>query len=139
MKYLSFDEAMCFAYGRTMLFGGCSIALVSEGGETKYYIPNTGFVVGGVVPEKSIGMDNESAFKHMYNRFHFQAQMELNENGGAVMGMWVEDGNKIVFDLCSLYDNVKSFKVPLEIAAKRKERAIYDLETEREIFVNHGA
>lgn len=130
---------MCFAYGRTMLFGGCSVALVSEGGETKYYIPNKGFVVGGVVPEKSIGMDNESEFKHMYNRFHFQAQMELNENGGAVMGMWVEDGNKIVFDLCSLYDNVKSFKVPLEIAAKRKERAIYDLETEREIFVNHNA
>lgn len=130
---------MCFAYGRTMLFGGCSVALVSEGGETKYYIPNKGFVVGGVVPEKSIGMDNESEFKHMYNRFHFQAQMELNENGSAVMGMWVEDGNKIVFDLCSLYDNVKSFKVPLEIAAKRKERAIYDLETEREIFVNHNA
>jgi len=129
---------MCFAYGRTMLFGGCSIALVSEGGETKYYIPNKGFVVGGVVPEKSIGMDNEAAFKQMYNRFHFQAQMELNENGSAVMGMWVEDG-KIVFDLCNLYDKVESFKVPLEIAAKRKERAIYDLETEREIFVNTGA
>jgi len=127
---------MCFAYGRTMLFGGCSIALVSEGGETKYYIPNKGFVVGGVVPEKSIGMDNEAAFKQMYNRFHFQAQMELNENGSAVMGMWVEDG-KIVFDLCNLYDKVESFKVPLEIAAKRKERAIYDLETEREIFVNY--
>tara|TARA_R100001463_G_scaffold31815_1_gene71588 strand:- start:117 stop:482 length:366 start_codon:yes stop_codon:yes gene_type:complete len=121
-----------------MLFGGCSIALVSEGGETKYYIPNKGFVVGGVVPEKSIGMDNEAAFKQMYNRFHFQAQMELNENGSAVMGMWVEDG-KIVFDLCNLYDKVESFKVPLEIAAKRKERAIYDLETEREIFVNTGA
>ena len=136
MKYLSFDEAMCFAYGRTMLFGGCSIALVSEGGETKYYIPNTGFVVGGVVPEKSIVMDSESAFRRMFNRFHFQAQMELNENGSAVMGMWVEEG-KIVFDLCNLYDNVKSFKVPLEIAARRKERAIYDLETEREIFVNY--
>ena len=75
----------------------------------------------------------------MYNRFHFQAQMELNENGSAVMGMWVEGGNKIVFDLCSLYDNVKSFKVPLEIAAKRGERAIYDLKTEREIFVNHNS
>lgn len=136
MKYLSFDEAMCFAYGRTMLFGGCSIALVYEDGETKYYIPSTGFVVGGVVPEKSIGMDNEAAFKHMFNRFHFQAQLELNENGSAVMGMWVEDGNKIVFDLCNIHTNMK---VPLEIAAKRKERAIYDLEEEREIFVNHEA
>ena len=134
MKYLSFDEAMCFAYGRTMLFGGCSIALVYEDGETKYYIPSTGFVVGGVVPEKSIGLDNEAAFKHMFNRFHFQAQMELNENGSAVMGMWVEDGKKIVFDLCNIHDTVK---VPMDIARKRKERAIYDLETEREIFVNY--
>ena len=131
MKYLSFDEAMCFAYGRTMLFGGCSVALVFEDGETKYYIPNKGFVVGGVVPEKSIGLDNEAAFKHMYNRFHFQAQMELNENGSAVMGMWVEDG-KIVFDLCNIH---KTVKVPMELARKRKERAIYDLENEKEIFV----
>ena len=136
MKYLSFDEAMCFAYGRTMLFGGCSVALVFEDGETKYYIPNKGFVVGGVVPEKSIGMDNEAAFKHMYNRFHFQAQMELNENGSALMGMWVEDGKKIVFDLCYIH---KTVKVPMELARKRKERAIYDLEAEREIFVNTGA
>ena len=136
MKYLSFDEAMCFAYGRTMLFGGCSVALVFEDGETKYYIPNKGFVVGGVVPEKSIGMDNEAAFKHMYNRFHFQAQMELNENGSALMGMWVEDGKKIVFDLCNIH---KTVKVPMELARKRKERAIYDLEAEREIFVNTGA
>ena len=136
MKYLSFDEAMCFAYGRTMLFGGCSVALVFEDGETKYYIPNKGFVVGGVVPEKSIGLDNEAAFKHMYNRFHFQAQMELNENGSALMGMWVEDGKKIVFDLCNIH---KTVKVPMELARKRKERAIYDLENEREIFVNHNA
>jgi hypothetical protein len=134
MKYLSFDEAMCFAYGRTMLFGGCSVALVFEDGETKYYIPNKGFVVGGVVPEKSIGLDNEAAFKHMYNRFHFQAQMELNENGSALMGMWVEDGKKIVFDLCNIH---KTVKVPMELARKRKERAIYDLENEREIFVNN--
>ena len=134
MKYLSFDEAMCFAYGRTMLFGGCSVALVFEDGETKYYIPNKGFVVGGVVPEKSIGLDNEAAFKHMYNRFHFQAQMELNENGSALMGMWVEAGKKIVFDLCNIH---KTVKVPMELARKRKERAIYDLENEREIFVNN--
>ena len=135
MNYLSFDKAMCFAYGRTMLFGGCSIGLAYEDGETKYYIPSTGFVVGGVVPEKSIDMDNKPAFKNMFNRFHFQAQMELNENGSAVMGMWVEDG-KIVFDLCNIHTTMK---VPLEIAARRKERAIYDLEEEREIFVNHEA
>ena len=116
-----------------MLFGGCSIGLVYEDGETKYYIPSTGFVVGGVVPEKSIDMDNKAAFKHMFNRFHFQAQLELNESGSAVMGMWVEDG-KIVFDLCNIHTTMK---MPLEIAARRKERAIYDLEEEREIFVNH--
>jgi len=132
MNYLSFDKAMCFAYGRTMLFGGCSVALVYEDGETKYYIPSTGFVVGGVVPEKSIDMDNKAAFKHMFNRFHFQAQLELNESGSAVMGMWVEDG-KIVFDLCNLVDDMKS---ALELGAKRGERAIYDLDTEREIFIN---
>ena len=126
---------MCFAYGRTMLFGGCSIGLAYEDGETKYYIPSTGFVVGGVVPEKSINKGDEVAFRRMYNRFHSQATMELNENGSAVMGMWVEDG-KIVFDLCNIHDTVK---IPMDIARKRKERAIYDLETESEIFVNTGA
>jgi hypothetical protein len=132
MKQLTFDEAMCFAYGSTMLTGGSSVGVMDNG---EYYVPKYGYVVGGIVPEKSCDMDNESAFKHLYNRLFYQAGLELNQSGSAVIGTWVEDG-KIVFDLCNVLDDMKD---ALELAAKRGERAIYDLEEQREIFVNHGA
>jgi len=132
MKQLTIDEAMCFAYGSTMLTGGSSVGVMDNG---EYYVPKYGYVVGGIVPEKSCDMDNESAFKHLYNRLFYQAGLELNQSGSAVIGTWVEDG-KIVFDLCNVLDDMKD---ALELAAKRGERAIYDLEEQREIFVNHGA
>jgi len=132
MKQLTFDEAMCFAYCSTMLTGGSSVGVMDNG---EYYVPKYGYVVGGIVPEKSCDMDNESAFKHLYNRLFYQAGLELNQSGSAVIGTWVEDG-KIVFDLCNVLDDMKD---ALELAAKRGERAIYDLEEQREIFVNHGA
>ena len=132
MKNFSFDEAMCFAYGSTMLTGGSSIGIMDN---REYYVPKSGYVVGGIVPEKSCDMDNESAFKHTYNRFFYQAELALERESVVVIGTWVEDG-KIVFDLCNVLDDMKG---ALELAAKRGERAIFDLENEREISVNHGA
>ena len=132
MENFSFDEAMCFAYGSTMLTGGSSIGIMNNG---QHYIPKYGFVVGGIVPEKSIKMDNESHFKHTYNRFYYQAGLAMERESAVVIGTWVEDG-KIVFDLCNVIDDMKQ---ALELAAKRGERAIFDLEEQREIFVNYGA
>ena len=131
MKNFSFDEAMCFAYGSTMLTGGSSIGIMDN---RELYVPKYGYVVGGIVPEKSCDMDNESAFKHLYNRLFYQAGLELNQSGSAVIGTWVED-NKIVFDLCNIVDDEAD---ALALAAKRGERAIYDLENQREIFVKHN-
>ena len=130
MKQLTFDEAMCFAYGSTMLTGGSSIGIMDN---REYYVPKYGYVVGGIVPEKSCKMDNESAFKHTYNRFFYQAELALERESAVVIGTWVEDG-QIVFDLCNILDDMKD---ALELAAKRGERAIYDLEEQREIFVNY--
>ena len=132
MENFSFDEAMCFAYGSTMLTGGSSIGIMDN---RELYVPKRGYVVGGIVPEKSCDMDNESAFKHTYNRLFYQAELALERELAMVIGTWVEDG-KIVFDLCNVIDDMKS---ALKLAAKRGERAIYDLEEQREIFVNHNA
>jgi len=115
-----------------MLTGGSSIGVMDNG---EHYVPKYGYVVGGIVPEKSIKMDNESAFKHTYNRFFYQAELALERESAVVIGTWVEDG-KIVFDLCNVLDDMKD---ALELAAKRGERAIFDLEEQREIFVNTGA
>ena len=123
---------MCFAYGRTMLTGGSSIGAMDNG---EYYVPKYGYVVGGIVPENSCRMYNESAFKHTYNRLFYQAELALERELAMVIGTWVEDG-KIVFDLCNVLDDMKA---ALELGAKRGERAIYDLEEDREIFINHGA
>jgi hypothetical protein len=132
MKNLSFDEAMCFAYGSTMLTGGSSIGIMDNG---EHYVPKYGYVVGGIVPEKSCDMDNEAHFKRVYNIMYYQAGLALERESAVVIGTWVEDG-KIVFDLCNVIDDMKE---ALELAAKRGERAIFDLEEQREIFVNHGA
>ena len=133
MKNITFDEAMCFAYGSTMLLGGSSIGIMDNG---EHYVPKYGYVVGGIVPEKSIEMDNEVHFKHMYNRLYYQAGLALERESAVVIGTWVEDGSKIVFDLCNVIDDLKE---ALELAAKRGERAIFDLEEQREIFVNYNA
>ena len=132
MKNFSFDEAMCFAYGSTMLTGGSSVGVMDNG---EYYVPKYGYVVGGVIGEKSVPFGNVDEFKREYNRFNFTAQLELNQSGSAVIGTWVED-NKIVFDLCNILDDEAD---ALALAKKRGERAIYDLENRREIFVNHQA
>jgi len=132
MKNFSFDEAMCFAYGSTMLTGGSSVGVMDDG---QRFIPKYGYVVGGIVPEKSCDMDNESAFKHTYNRLVYQAELALERESVVVIGTWVEDG-KIVFDLCNVIDDEQE---ALALAAKRGERAIFDLEEQREISVNTGA
>ena len=131
MKQLTFDEAMCFAYGSTLLTGGSSIGITFNGSAHEYHVPKYGYVVGGVIGEKSVDLDNEQAFKREYNRFNFTAQLELNQSGSAVIGTWVED-NKIVFDLCNILDDEAD---ALALAKKRGERAIYDLENQKEIFV----
>jgi len=123
---------MCFAYGSTMLTGGSSIGIMDNG---EHYVPKYGYVVGGIVPEKSCDMDNEAHFKRVYNIMYYQAGLALERESAVVIGTWVEDG-KIVFDLCNVIDDMKE---ALELAAKRGERAIFDLEEQREIFVNHGA
>ena len=61
MENFSFDEAVCFAYGSTMLTGGSSIGIMGNG---EHYTPKYGFVVGGIVPEKSCDMDNKEDFKN---------------------------------------------------------------------------
>ena len=129
MKNFSFDEAMCFAYGSTMLTGGSSIGIM--GNNPEYFVPKYGFVVGGIVPEKSCDMDNKEDFKNWYNHFHLQAEVELKRELAVVIGTWVEDG-RIVFDLCSVLDDKQE---ALALAKKRGERAIYDLENQKEIFV----
>ena len=123
---------MRVAYGSTVLTGGYAIGIMDN---REDYVPKSGYVVGGIVPEKSCDMDNESAFKHTYNRFFYQAELALERESVVVIGTWVEDG-KIVFDLCNVLDDMKG---ALELAAKRGERAIFDLENEREISVNTGA
>jgi len=133
---------MCLVYGRTLLKGGCSLTMWMNGSHLERYIPQAGFVVGGRVPERSISSANESAFKHVFMHMHGIAEKLTKEGQSVVLGTWVEDTEseqRIVFDLCDLFDKVESFKVPLEIAKKRGERAIYDLKAEREIFVNYGA
>ena len=128
MKNFSFDEAMCFAYGSTMLTGGSSVGLMDNG---EYYLPKYGYVVGGIVPEKSCKAGNEANFKEVYNRLFLEATEELERSLAVVMGTWVED-NKIVFDLCNILDDEAD---ALALAKKRGERAIYDLENQQEIFV----
>ena len=128
MKNFSFDEAMCFAYGSTMLTGGSSIGIMGNG---EYYVPKYGFVVGGIVPEKSCDMDNREDFKSQYNILHSQAELAMERELAVVIGTWVEDG-RIVFDLCSVLDDEQE---ALALAKKRGERAIYDLENQKEIFV----
>jgi len=128
MKNFSFDEAMCFAYGSTMLTGGSSIGVMDNG---EHYVPKYGFVVGGIVPEKSCDMDNREDFRNWYNHFHLQAEVELERELAVIIGTWVEDG-KIVFDLCNVLDDEQE---ALALAKKRGERAIYDLENQKEIFV----
>jgi len=128
MKNFSFDEAMCFAYGSTMLTGGSSIGIMDNG---EFYVPKYGYVVGGIIPEESCKMDNESAFKHTYNRLFHQAELALERDSAVVIGTWVED-SKIVFDLCNVLDDEQE---ALALAKKRGERAIYDLENQKEIFV----
>jgi len=125
---------MCFAYGSTMLTGGSSVGVMDNG---EYYLPKYGYVVGGIVPEKSCKAGNEANFKEIYNRLFLEATEELERSLAVVMGTWVEqreNGKYIVFDLCNVLDDMKG---ALELAAKRGERAIYDLEEQREIFVNY--
>ena len=128
MIKISFDEAMCFAYGSTMLTGGSSIGVMDNG---EHYVPKYGFVVGGIVPEKSVKIDDVSAFKQAYNRLYSQAGLELERELAVIIGTWVED-DKIVFDLCNVLDDEQE---ALALAKKRGERAIYDLENQEEIFV----
>jgi len=97
----------------------------------EHYVPKYGFVVGGIVPEKSVKIDDVSAFKQAYNRLYSQAGLELERELAVIIGTWVED-DKIVFDLCNVLDDEQE---ALALAKKRGERAIYDLENQEEIFV----
>jgi len=112
-----------------MLTGGSSIGIM--GNNPEYFVPKYGFVVGGIVPEKSCDMDNREDFKSQYNILHSQAELAMERELAVVIGTWVEDG-RIVFDLCSVLDDEQE---ALALAKKRGERAIYDLENKKEIFV----
>ena len=141
MENLNTFEVMCLVYGRTLLKGGCSLTMGENGSHLEYAMPKSGYVVGGVTDERFVKADNAQAFKHVFLAAHREAEEMVREGKSVVLGAWVEHhpdaGERIVIDLCSLYDEVESFKVPLEIAQRRGERAIYDLRTEREIFVNY--
>ena len=136
MENLNSFEVMCLVYGRTLLKGGCSLTMWMNGSHLEHYMPDRGYVVGGVVDERFVKSDNAQAFKHVFLQAHREAEEMVREGKSVVLGTWVEQresGEYIVFDLCSLVDDMKS---ALELGAKRGERAIYDLDTEREIFIN---
>jgi len=111
-----------------MLTGGSSIGIMDNG---EHYVPKYGYVVGGIVPEKSCDMNNREDFRNWYNHFHLQAEVELERELAVIIGTWIED-SKIVFDLCNVLDDEQE---ALALAKKRGERAIYDLENKKEIFV----
>ena len=136
MENLNSFEVMCLVYGRTLLKGGCSLTMWMNGSHLEHAMPQRGYVVGGVVDERFVKSDNAQAFKHVFLAAHREAEEMVRDGKDVVLGTWVEqreDGEYIVFDLCSLVDDMKD---ALELGAKRGERAIYDLDTEREIFIN---
>ena len=136
MENLNAFEVMCLVYGRTLLKGGCSLTMWENGSHLEYAMPDRGYVVGGVVDERFVKSDNAQAFKHVFLQAHRDAEDMVRDGKDVVLGTWVEqreDGEYIVFDLCNLVDDMKD---ALELGAKRGERAIYDLDTEREIFIN---
>ena len=112
-----------------------------NGSHLEYAMPKSGYVVGGVTDERFVKSDNAAGFKHVFLAAHSEAEEMVREGKSVVLGTWVEEhpdaGERIVIDLCSLYDNGEAVEIPLEIAKKRGERAIYDLKTEREIFVKY--
>ena len=142
MENLNAFEVMCLVYGRTLLKGGCSLSMWMNGSCLEHYMPDRGFVVGG---SRTNGLSSTTMLSFQARLLASVPRSEemVRDGKSVVLGTWVEHhpdaGERIVIDLCSLYDNVESFKIPLEIAHKRGERAIYDLETEREIFVNYSA
>ena len=139
MENLNAFEVMCLVYGRTLLKGGCSLTMWMNGSHLEYAMPTRGYVVGGVVNETFVKSDNAQAFKHVFLQSHRDAEDMVRDGKDVVLGTWVEhreDGEYIVFDLCNLVDDMKD---ALELGAKRGERAIYDLDTEREIFINYKA
>jgi hypothetical protein len=139
MENLNSFEVMCLVFGRTLLKGGCSLTMWMNGSHLEHAMPDRGYVVGGVVDERFVKSDNAQAFKHVFLAAHREAEEMVRDGKDVVLGTWVEqreDGEYIVFDLCNLVDDMKS---ALELGAKRGERAIFDLEEQREIFVNHGA
>ena len=128
---------MCLVYGRTLLKGGCSLTMWMNGSHLEYAMPTRGYVVGGVVNETFVKSDNAQAFKHVFLQSNRDAEDMVRDGKDVVLGTWVEhreDGEYIVFDLCNLVDDEDE---AIELAKKRGERAIYDLDTEREIFINY--
>ena len=132
IKFNDFKVASSYVYGRTALQGGSS--MMTKDGKT-WREPQRGFGVGGITSEGSVEIANPQSFKRKYEEFRESALVELQNNSKSVcLGTWVEDGN-IVFDLCNI---LPSMKDALVLASKRGERAIYDLESQKEIYVNHG-
>ena len=139
MENLNAFEVMCLVYGRTLLKGGCSLTMWMNGSHLEYAMPTRGYVVGGVVNETFVKSDNAQAFKHVFLQSNRDAEDMVRDGKDVVLGTWVEhreDGEYIVFDLCDLLDDEDE---AIELAKKRGERAIYDLENEREIFINYRA
>jgi len=127
------DKIKFFTYGKTLMDGGCS--LITLDGET-FTEPTYGFVVGGIVPEDSVPANDAESFGKKLDEFVALARHELRTGAStAIVGTWMEDG-KIVFDLCNSIDDEDE---ALALASERGERAIYDLENKREIFVNRNA
>lgn len=136
MKYLSDYEIMCFAYGRTLIEGGCSISMfINDAKEIECIIPTKGYVVGGRVPEQSIKSNNEPHFKHTFMNMMLEAEKLTKAGTDMVIGTWVEyrdDDTYIVFDFC---DIIESKDYAIDLGNMRGERAIYDLENKKEIFL----
>jgi hypothetical protein len=137
MEHLNTFEVMCLVYGRTLLKGGCSLTMWMNGSHLEYAMPTRGYVVGGVVNETFVKSDNAQAFKHVFLQSNRDAEDMVRDGKDVVLGTWVEhreDGEYIVFDLCDLLDDEDE---AIKLAKRRGERAIYDLENEREIFINY--
>ena len=129
IQALAYEQIRFFTYGKTLMDGGCS--LVTSDGET-FLQPTYGFIVGGIVPEDRVSVNDAESFGKKLDEFVVLARHEMRTGASnAIVGTWVDNG-EIVFDLCNSIDDEDE---ALALAKVRGEKAIYDIENQKEIFV----
>ena len=77
---------MCLVYGRTLLKGGCSLSMWMNGSCLEHYMPDRGFVVGGITDERFVKSDNAAAFKHVFLAAYREAEEMVRDGKSVVLG-----------------------------------------------------